>query len=161
VIKGFRHRGVEKFFLTGSKAGIQPKHAGKLRLQLFALDSARQPRDMNAPGWKLPPLAGELKGHWALSVSGNWRLTFMFEGEDVVLVDYQGYHWFEEKKKGVGHAHAQSTASRAGSPGVSRGPGRIDGSGSPAGHARDSVARAERQSRNFRGNGDPADVGSG
>ena len=55
VIKGFRHRGLEKFFRTGSKAGIQPKHAGKLRLQLFALDNARLPEDMGAPGWKLHP----------------------------------------------------------------------------------------------------------
>ena len=92
VIKSFRHRGLEKFFRTGSKAGIQPKHAAKLRLQLFALDNARLAGDMNAPGWKLHPLAGELKGHWAISVSGNWRLTFRFEGEDAVLVDYQDYH---------------------------------------------------------------------
>jgi plasmid maintenance system killer protein len=48
VIKSFRHRGVQKFFRTGSKAGIQPKHAGKLRLQPFALDNARQPGDLNA-----------------------------------------------------------------------------------------------------------------
>jgi proteic killer suppression protein len=92
VIKSFRHRGVERFFRTGSKAGIQPKHAGKLRLQLFALDNASQPTDLNAPGWKLHRLAGELKDHWAISVSGNWRLTFMFEGEDAILVDYQDYH---------------------------------------------------------------------
>jgi proteic killer suppression protein len=92
MIKGFRHRGVEKFFRTGSKAGIQPKHAGKLRLQLFALDNARRPGDMNAPGWRLHPLAGELKDHWAVWVSGNWRLTFQFEGQDAILVDYQDYH---------------------------------------------------------------------
>ena len=92
VIKSFRHRGVEKFFRTGSKAGIQPKHAGKLRLQLFALDNARQAVDMHAPGWSLHRLAGEMKEHWAVSVSGNWRLTFKFEGEDAVLVDYQDYH---------------------------------------------------------------------
>lgn len=92
MIKSFRHRGVEKFFHSGSKAGIQPKHASKLRLQLFALDNARRAGDMNAPGWMLHSLAGELKGHWAVSVSGNWRLTFMFEGEDAVLVDYQDYH---------------------------------------------------------------------
>jgi toxin HigB-1 len=92
VIKSFRHRGVEKFFHAGSKAGIQPKHASKLRLQLFALDNARQAGDMNAPGWHLHSLAAELKGHWAVSVSGNWRLTFKFEAEDAVLVDYQDYH---------------------------------------------------------------------
>lgn len=92
MIKSFRHRGVERFFLTGSKGGIQPKHAGKLRLQLFALDNSGRPGDMNAPGWNLHPLAGALKGHWAVSVSGNWRLTFKFEGEDAILVDYQDYH---------------------------------------------------------------------
>jgi proteic killer suppression protein len=92
VIKSFRHRGLKKYFLTGSKAEIQPKHASKLRLQLFALDNARRPSDMNAPGWKLHPLAGALKDHWAVSVSGNWRLTFKFEGEDATLVDYQDYH---------------------------------------------------------------------
>ena len=92
MIKSFRHRGLEKFFKTGSKAGIQPKYADKLRLQLFALDNAKSPEDMNAPGWKLHQLAGDLKGHWAIWVSGNWRLTFMFEGEDAILVDYQDYH---------------------------------------------------------------------
>ena len=92
MIRSFRHRGIEKFFRTGSKAGIQPKHADKLRLQLFALDNAKGPRDMNAPGWRLHPLTGTLKDHRAVSVSGNWRLTFMFEGEDAVLVDYQDYH---------------------------------------------------------------------
>ena len=92
MIRSFRHRGIERFFRTGSKAGIQPKHGDKLRLQLFALDNARQPGDMNAPGWKLHSLSGELKGGWAVSVSGNWRLTFRFEGEDAVQVDYQDYH---------------------------------------------------------------------
>jgi proteic killer suppression protein len=92
VIKSFRHRGLEKFFEVGSKAGIQPKHADKLRLQLFALDSAKRPEDMNAPGWRLHRLAGHLKDHWAINVSGNWRVTFKFEAEDAILVDYQDYH---------------------------------------------------------------------
>jgi len=92
LVRSFRHRGIEKFFRTGSKAGIQAKHAAKLRLQLFALENAKSPSDMNAPGWQLHPLAGRLAGYWAISVSGNWRLTFMFEGEDAVLVDYQDYH---------------------------------------------------------------------
>jgi proteic killer suppression protein len=92
VIKSFRHRGIERFFHTGSKAGIQAKHADKLHLQLLALDNAKQTADMNAPGWKLHRLAGALKGHWAIRVSGNWCLTFRFEGEDAILVDYQDYH---------------------------------------------------------------------
>jgi proteic killer suppression protein len=47
---------------------------------------------MNAPGWELHPLRGDLKGHWSVKVSGNWRLTFAFEGQNAILVDYQDYH---------------------------------------------------------------------
>jgi proteic killer suppression protein len=92
VIKTFRHKGIEEFFTTGSKAGIQPKHAEKLRIQLFALDNAKRAEDMNAPGWRLHRLRGELAGHWSIDVSGNWRLTFAFSGEDAILVDHQDYH---------------------------------------------------------------------
>lgn len=92
MIKSFRHRGIEKFFKSGSKAGIQAKHAERLRRQLFALDNAVAPEDMNAPGWRLHPLHGNLEGHWSIDVSGNWRLTFRFDGVDAILVDYQDYH---------------------------------------------------------------------
>ena len=92
MIKSFRHKGIERFFRLGSKAGIQPKHAGRLRRQLFALDNAKTAKDMDAPGWRLHQLHGDLAGHWSIDVSGNWRLTFAFEGEDGILVDYQDYH---------------------------------------------------------------------
>jgi proteic killer suppression protein len=92
VIKSFRHAGIERYFRNGSKAGIQPKHADKLSVQLFALNRARSAADMNAPGWNLHALQGELRGHWAIKVNGNWRMTFAFEEEDAVLVDYQDYH---------------------------------------------------------------------
>jgi toxin HigB-1 len=92
TVISFRHKGVERFFRSGSKSGIQPQHAERLRRQLFALDNARSPLDLNAPGWRLHPLRGELEGHWSVSVSGNWPLTLAFDGEDAVLVDYQDYH---------------------------------------------------------------------
>jgi proteic killer suppression protein len=93
VIKSFRHRGIETFFRTGKASGIQPKHAKRLRLQLAALNRARGPGDMNAPGWRLHPLkGGRLSGHWSVWVDENWRLTFAFEGTDAVLIDYQDYH---------------------------------------------------------------------
>lgn len=88
----FRHAGLEKFYKTDSKAGIVPHHAKKLRMQLTALDVAVTPSDMAAPGWELHPLKGELEGHWAVSVSGNWRMTFRFDGENAEIVDYQDYH---------------------------------------------------------------------
>jgi toxin HigB-1 len=92
VIKSFRHKGIERFFRTGSKAKLQPGHAERLRKQLFALDHARGPKDMNAPGWRLHPLHGSLEGYWSVDVSGNWRLIFAFEGEEAVHVDYRDYH---------------------------------------------------------------------
>jgi proteic killer suppression protein len=92
MVKSFRHAGIEKFFKTGSKAGIQPAHAAKLSTQLYALDTARSPSDLNTPGWRIHRLAGDLQDHWSIRVNGNWRLTFRFEGEDVILVDYLDYH---------------------------------------------------------------------
>jgi proteic killer suppression protein len=92
MIKSFLHKGLKAFFESGSKAGIQPHHEGKLGRQLARLDLAKAPEDMNLPGWKLHPLTGPLAGHHAVTVNGNWRLTFRFEGEDAVLVNYQDYH---------------------------------------------------------------------
>lgn len=92
MIGSFRHKGIEAFFLTGSKKGIQPAHAPRFRLQLTRLNAATTPQDMNSPGWRLHALRGNLAGYWSVEVSGNWRLTFAFEGEDAILVDYQDYH---------------------------------------------------------------------
>jgi proteic killer suppression protein len=92
MIKSFRHAGIENFFATGSKAGIQPSHAAKLSVQLFQLNRSKTANDMDAPGWVLHPLRGALKHHWAVKVNGNWRLTFAFENENVILVDYRDYH---------------------------------------------------------------------
>ena len=92
MVKSFRHAGIERFFRTGSKAGIQPKHAERLSLQLFALNRAKSAKDMDAPGWRIHALTGDLRGHWSIKVDENWRLTFTFEGEDAILVDYQDYH---------------------------------------------------------------------
>lgn len=92
MIKTFAHAGLEEFFLRGSKKGIQPHHADRLRKQLGALNQAVRPEDLSAPGWKLHPLTGKMKGHWSITVNGNWRVTFKFDGTDVHVVDYQDYH---------------------------------------------------------------------
>jgi len=90
MIRSFQHKGLERFFNSGSKAGIQPTRATKLRLQLTALDHAKQPEDMNVPGWRFHRLTGKFAGYF--SVSGNWRLIFKFEGRDAESVDYLDYH---------------------------------------------------------------------
>ena len=92
MIKCFEHKGLQAFFETGSKAGIQPHHAPKLARQLARLHAAKASEDMNLPGWRLHSLHGELAGHFSVTVNGNWRLTFRFDGGDAVLVDYQDYH---------------------------------------------------------------------
>jgi proteic killer suppression protein len=92
MIKSFRHKGLEAFFKTGSKAGIQPAHGPKLRRILGVLDQARGPHQMNLPGFKLHPLGGDLEGFWSVWVSGNWRVIFQFDSEDAELVDYLDYH---------------------------------------------------------------------
>jgi proteic killer suppression protein len=92
VITRFRHRGLERFFLSGSKAGIRPEHAERLRLVLGRLAAAVSAQDMDLPGLRLHPLKGRLKGRWSVTISGNWRVTFSFSGKDAVQVDYEDYH---------------------------------------------------------------------
>ncbi|MEO6982213.1 MAG: type II toxin-antitoxin system RelE/ParE family toxin [Edaphobacter sp.] len=92
MIKRFRHEGLEQFFKTGSMQEIQPSHAKKLGQILRALDVASVVVELNLPGFGLHPLQGNLKGHWSIAVNGNWRVTFVFEGYDVDIVDYQDYH---------------------------------------------------------------------
>lgn len=92
AIKGFRHKGLERFFATGSKRGIQAKHEDRLRLILGSLNAATGARDMNLPGLGLHELQGSRKGTWAVKVSGNWRVTFEFADKDANNVDYEDYH---------------------------------------------------------------------
>ena len=92
VIRSFRHKGLQRFFESGSKAGIQPGHAVRLRLILGRLEASTSPADMDLPGLVLHPLKGSRKGFWSVRVSGNWRVTFTFTGTDADVVDYEDYH---------------------------------------------------------------------
>lgn len=92
VIRSFRHNGLRAYFETGIKAGIQPAHAGKLRMQLAALETARGIDDMDIPGFRLHPLKGRDSGRWSIWVNGNWRITFEFRDGDAHVLDYEDYH---------------------------------------------------------------------
>ncbi len=92
MIKNFRHRGLERYFTRGTRSGIQTKHERRIRLILARLQAAAGARDMDLPGLRLHQLKGNRKGTWAVSVSGNWRITFVFDGTDVIDVDYEDYH---------------------------------------------------------------------
>ena len=92
MIRSFRHKGLEAYFRSGAQAGIQPRHAFRLRLILTALDCARQAADMNAPGWRLHALHGRLHGFHSVKVNANWRVVFRFEGGNALDVGYVDYH---------------------------------------------------------------------
>jgi len=92
MIRSFKHKGLERFFLKGIKSGIQAKHASKLRLILGRLNASANPRDMNLPGQFLHQHSGELKGVWPVRVSGNWRVAFRFVDGDAEIVNYEDYH---------------------------------------------------------------------
>ncbi len=92
MIIGFRHKGLEAFYRTGSTRGIQSVHRNRLLRILAALDAASSPAELNHPGFKLHGLKGALTGHWSIWVNGNWRVIFCFVGGDVDLVDYLDYH---------------------------------------------------------------------
>ncbi len=92
MIQSFKHKGLERFFKTGRKSGIQAKHAKRLQLILGRLNASTSPEDMNLPGLYLHQLSGNRSKYWSVRVSGNWRVTFRFNGVDAEVVDYEDYH---------------------------------------------------------------------
>lgn len=92
MIKTFRHKGLKRFFETGSMSGIRADLAKRLQLQLDYLDAAQDVQDMNLPGFELHQLKGNRKGTWAVTVRANWRLTFRFQNGDALGVDLEDYH---------------------------------------------------------------------
>lgn len=92
MIRSFKHKGLAAFFKSGSTVGIQAAHANKLRLILGRLNVSIAPKDMDLPGLRLHELTGNRSGTWSVTVSGNWRVTFRFEGEDAEVVNYEDYH---------------------------------------------------------------------
>jgi proteic killer suppression protein len=92
MIKSFKHKGLAKFFTTGSTAGIQAQHAARLEERLQALHTAITIEDMDLPGWRLHSLKGDHAGLWAINVSGNWRVVFEFVDGRAYIVNYEDYH---------------------------------------------------------------------
>lgn len=92
MILSFKHKGLENYYQSGNTSGIQVKHAPKISRILARLNSAKNPNDMNVPGWNLHALHAELKNHWSVKVNGNWRITFKLENGHAEIVNYQDYH---------------------------------------------------------------------
>jgi len=92
MIKSFIHKGLEKFYRTASKVGIQAQHSERLRLILAQLNQAKTIQDMDIPFLRLHELKGSKKGIWSVTVQANWRITFRFHDGDVEIVNYEDYH---------------------------------------------------------------------
>jgi proteic killer suppression protein len=92
MITSFKHRGLKRFYESGTTRGIQAAQAARIRLILGRLDASMNPQDMNLPGLHLHELSGKRKGTWSVRVSGNWRITYRFDGPDACDVDLEDYH---------------------------------------------------------------------
>ena len=92
MIRSFKHKGLEKLFYTNDRSYIKQQHAPKLARILDRFNASAQPQDMNSPNYKLHMLSSKGKGAWAVWITGNWRVTFQFDGPDAVAVDYRDYH---------------------------------------------------------------------
>ena len=92
MIRSFKHKGLERFFINGSRKGVVPEHAERIARILDRLDASFSPDDMNLPGFRLHGLKGQNAGTWSVMVNANWRITFEFRGQDAILVDYLDYH---------------------------------------------------------------------
>jgi toxin HigB-1 len=92
MIKSFRHKGLKRLFETDDRRSVPPDLSRKIRRQLDYLNAAVAIQDMDLPGYYLHELKGERKGTWAIKVTGNWRITFTFEGGHARDVSFEDYH---------------------------------------------------------------------
>ena len=92
MIRTFRHRGLRRLYERDDSSRVAATLVERITLALADLDSAHNPSDLNLPGYRLHPLRGDRRGLWSISVSGNWRITFRFDGDDVYDVDLVDYH---------------------------------------------------------------------
>lgn len=92
MIRNFKHKGLERFFKKGDHRGIIAKTEARIERMLDRLDTVVRPDDMDIPGYKFHPLVGERKGTYSVTVTGNWRITFRFDGEDAIDVNLEDYH---------------------------------------------------------------------
>lgn len=92
MIKSFKHKDLQKLFVHDDRSKINPNHILKIIRILDRLDASVSPQDMNMPGYKLHELTGKQKGIWTVWISGNWRITFQFDGNYAINVDYLDYH---------------------------------------------------------------------
>ena len=92
MIKSFKHKGLQRFFVAGDTRGLTSSHIPRLSRLLDAVEQAEQVNELDVPGWYLHRLKGNMKHLHSLRVTGNWRITFEFIDGDVHIVNLEDYH---------------------------------------------------------------------
>jgi proteic killer suppression protein len=92
MIRSFRNRGLREYFETGNARRLSVQNPDRIRRILVALHAAARPENMNVPGFRFHALKGREKGRYAVDASGNWRITFGWDGNDAIEVDLEDYH---------------------------------------------------------------------
>jgi proteic killer suppression protein len=92
-IRSFKNKQLEKCWLSGKCAKVDAKLQSRLLNKLDYLDAATEIEDLQfPPSNHLHPLQGKLKGYWAISLNGPWRLIFQFKNGHAYNVYYENYH---------------------------------------------------------------------
>lgn len=91
MIRSYRSKALKRFAVDGDASKLPVAKADRVRLMVASLDAATLPEALNIPGFGFHGLRGKPK-RYAISVSGNYRLTFGFDGEDAIDVDLEDYH---------------------------------------------------------------------
>ncbi len=92
MIKTFKDKALEKLLKQGKTKGVPKELEKKIRVRLEVIDSATVIDDIRVPGYDLHELKGDRKGTWSIKVSGNWRITFKFKGNNAYELDLEDYH---------------------------------------------------------------------
>jgi proteic killer suppression protein len=90
VIRSFRNRALKRYFEADDPSALSVPNVARVSRMLRALDLATRPEQVNLPGFYWHPLQGDVR--WAIRVTGNWRITFAWDGADAVGVDLEDYH---------------------------------------------------------------------
>ena len=92
MIRGFRHKGLERLFIAGERRKIDAKQVARILRILDRLDASTKAGDLDLPGFGFHELKGDRKRTYSVSVSGNWRITFRHESGDALDVNLEDYH---------------------------------------------------------------------
>lgn len=92
MIKTIKHKGLKRFWEKEDGSKLPAPQLPRIQKMLLSLNAATSREDMNLPGYHMHELKGDMKDHYSLRVTGNYRIVYRFEDEHAYDVDYTDYH---------------------------------------------------------------------